>query len=137
MKLNSIYSISLVLFFFAGFHLPIMGQTDTSQAYLIRQVMAQQETAWNEGNIIAFMEGYRKSDSLLFVGSSGVQYGFENTLKRYQTTYATPEKMGKLTFQLDRLMPVGDSYYYVLGRWHLARSIGDAGGYFTLLFRIT
>jgi hypothetical protein len=26
-------------------------------------------------------------------------------------------------------------YYYVIGEWHLQRSIGDLGGHYTLLFK--
>ena len=34
-------------------------------------VMAAQMDAWNQGDLEGFMEGYWRSDSLLFVGKSG------------------------------------------------------------------
>ena len=37
----------------------------------IRQVMADQAAAWNKGSIDAFMKGYWKNDSLIFIGKSG------------------------------------------------------------------
>ena len=48
----------------------------------IREVMQQQQDAWNKGDIESFMTGYWNSDSLMFIGSSGVTYGYKNTLER-------------------------------------------------------
>ena len=41
----------------------------------VRDVMKQQVSAWNRGDIEAFMETYWKSDSLLFAGKNGITYG--------------------------------------------------------------
>ncbi|MEP6846325.1 MAG: DUF4440 domain-containing protein, partial [Panacibacter sp.] len=43
--------------------------------------------------------------------------------------------MGKLDFTILDLKLLSSDYGFVLGKWHLARTIGDIGGYFTLLFR--
>ena len=42
--------------------------------------------------------------------------------------------MGKLQFELMQLKPLGKKHFFVLGKWHLTRSIGDIGGFYTLLF---
>ena len=47
----------------------------------IRQVLQRQEDAWNRGDIPAFMEGYWKSDSLVFTGASGPTRGWQATLE--------------------------------------------------------
>ena len=39
----------------------------------ILDVMHQQEQAWNSGDIDAFMKGYWRSDSLMFVGKNGIK----------------------------------------------------------------
>ncbi len=101
----------------------------------IRAVMQTQTNAWNTGNIDAFMETYWKNDSLLFVGSKGLAYGWQTTLEGYKKRYPDTTVMGKLKFELIEMKPLSREYYFVLGSWHLRRSIGDIGGYFTLLFR--
>ena len=41
----------------------------------IRNLLEQQRLDWNKGNLEAYMQGYWKSDSLLFVGKNGAKYG--------------------------------------------------------------
>lgn len=100
----------------------------------IRRTMEEQNVAWNAGDINRFMEPYWKSDSLMFIGKSGVTYGWENTLKNYKTGYPDTASMGKLTFTIIQVKRLSSKYYSVVGRWHLARSAGNLGGHFTLIF---
>ena len=101
----------------------------------IRALLAAQTKAWNEGNLVDFMEGYLPSDSLLFVGKSGPTYGFNNTLNNYKKGYPDTASMGKLTFTLLAVTPIEKKHYRVLGKWSLQRSKGDVSGFFTLLFQ--
>lgn len=101
----------------------------------IQAVMQAQTIAWNSGNIDAFMKTYWNSDSLLFVGSKGPTYGWQTTLEGYKKRYPDTTVMGKLNFDLLQMKPLSEEYFFVLGKWHLQRTIGDIGGYFTLLFR--
>lgn len=101
----------------------------------IRAILAAQTKAWNEGNLVGFMDGYLPSDSLLFVGKSGPTYGFNNTLNNYKKGYPDTASMGKLTFILISLTPIEKKHYRVLGNWSLQRSKGNLSGYFTLLFQ--
>ena len=101
----------------------------------IRNVMIEQVSAWNSGNIDAFMQTYWQNDSLLFVGSTGPTYGWKTTLENYKTRYPDTAAMGKLSFNVLQLKSLSPGYYFLLGEWHLKRTIGDIGGYFTLLFR--
>jgi ketosteroid isomerase-like protein len=80
------------------------------------------------------MKGYWVNDSLMFIGKS-VTYGWQKTLDRYKKGYPDTAAMGKLTYTLLKFKPLSPVYYFVIGQWHLERSIGDVGGYFTLLFR--
>jgi ketosteroid isomerase-like protein len=100
----------------------------------IRALLAAQTKAWNNGDLVNFMEGYLPSDALLFVGKSGPTYGFNNTLNNYKKGYPDTSAMGKLTFTLLSLSPIEKKHYRVLGKWELKRSKGDVSGYFTLLF---
>jgi hypothetical protein len=81
------------------------------------------------------MNGYWQNDSLMFIGKSGVTYGWNNTLKNYKKGYPDTAAMGKLTFTLIQIKKLSKEYYHVTGKWFLKRSIGDIGGHYTLLFR--
>ena len=101
----------------------------------IKALLAAQTSAWNNGDLAHFMEGYLPSDTLLFVGKSGPTYGFNNTLNNYKKGYPDTASMGKLTFTLLSLQPIEKIHYRVLGKWELKRSKGDVSGYFTLLLK--
>jgi ketosteroid isomerase-like protein len=101
----------------------------------VRNVLAQQTKDWNNGDTKNFMNSYWKSDSLMFVGKSGVTYGWQQTLDNYNKHYPDTASMGKLDFNLLSVKRLAADYFFVIGKWHLARSIGDIGGSFTLLFR--
>jgi ketosteroid isomerase-like protein len=101
----------------------------------IRETLVQQTAAWNRGDIEGFMNGYWKSDSLMFIGKSGVTYGWTNTLNNYKRGYPDTAAMGKLAFTVIQVKKLSKEYYHVTGKWFLKRSIGDIGGHFTLLFR--
>ncbi len=101
----------------------------------IMQIMENQELCWNAGDLECFMEGYWQSDSLMFVASTKVYYGYDQTLQRYQTTYPDKANMGKLNFEYITLEQVGDQAYFMVGKYHLEREIGDKEGHFTLLWR--
>jgi ketosteroid isomerase-like protein len=101
----------------------------------IRQLLKEQTAAWNRADLESFMKGYWENDSLMFVGKSGVTYGYKNTLANYKKGYPDTASMGKLEFTLIQLKKLSKDYYHVTGKWFLKRSIGDLTGYFTLLFR--
>lgn len=107
---------------------------DNTPESAIRTAMQKQEQAWNVGDIHTFMETYWNHDSLLFVGGAGPVYGWRNTLNRYLKTYPDTMAMGKLHFNILKTKPLSSNHYFVLGQWHLTRSIGDASGHFTLIF---
>ncbi|TDW99626.1 YybH family protein [Dinghuibacter silviterrae] len=100
----------------------------------IRQVLAQQVTAWNNADVTAFMQGYWQSDSLIFIGPKGPNYGWQPVLDHYKKVYPDKVAMGTLTFSNLVLKRLSGDYYFVIGAWHLTRTNGDLGGQFTLLF---
>jgi ketosteroid isomerase-like protein len=101
----------------------------------VRQLLEEQAKAWNRGDIENYMQGYWKNDSLMFIGKSGITYGWNNTLKNYKRGYPDTASMGKLKFTLINVKKLSQDYFHVTGKWHLQRSIGNLEGYFTLLFR--
>jgi ketosteroid isomerase-like protein len=113
----------------------VCANAQTSDEKAIRDAMDVQVNAWNKNDIDAFMQTYWKSDSLMFVGKAGPTYGWQKTLDNYKKRYPDTAAMGKLSFDLLQLKPIGKEYYFVLGKFHLERTIGNLEGYFTLLFR--
>ena len=101
----------------------------------VRGILSRQNAAWNRGDIDAFMIGYWNNDSLMFIGKSGITYGYKNTLANYKKNYPDTMVMGKLTFTLIHLKQLSPQYFHVTGKYHLTRTIGDASGHFTLMFR--
>jgi hypothetical protein len=101
----------------------------------IKNSLDQQTMAWNGGDIAKFMETYWHSDSLMFIGRSGITYGWQKTLDNYKKNYPDAAAMGKLDFTILHIKRLSVLYYSVVGKWHLARTIGDLNGYFTLLFK--
>jgi ketosteroid isomerase-like protein len=110
-------------------------QAQQKDAQQIHQLLSAQTVAWNKGDLEAFMIPYWHSDSLLFIGKSGVKYGWEVTLANYKKGYPDTAAMGKLHFDILEMRKLSDKNYFVVGKWHLQRSIGDIGGHFTLLWR--
>lgn len=122
-------STGLILFS----HLVAIAQSKDESA--IRKILEAQTEHWNKGNLEKFMEGYWHSDSLMFIGKSGVTYGYQNALKNYQVGYSDTVQMGKLHFELVSLKPVEKDHYFVVGKWFLERTIGNLNGVYTLLFK--
>ena len=100
----------------------------------ILAVMDMQEKAWSEGDIDAFMQGYWKSDSLMFVGKNGIKYGWQTTLDNYKTSYPDKAAMGKLEFEVLKL-EVNEDAANMLGKWSLIREEDNPNGYFTLYWK--
>lgn len=101
----------------------------------IRLLIDDQRIYWNQGDLENFMGAYWKSDSLMFIGKSGVTYGWQNTLNNYKKGYPDTAAMGKLKFDILEVKRLSEIYFFVVGKWHLIRSIGNVGGHFTLLFK--
>ena len=101
----------------------------------IRQILDHQTNAWNKGDIEKFMKGYWENDSLMFIGKSGVTYGYKNTLNNYKKNYPTTADMGKLSFTLISVKKLSDKYYHIVGKWLLERTKDNLQGHYTLLFQ--
>jgi hypothetical protein len=83
-----------------------------------------------------FMNGYWKSDSLMYIGKSGVTYGYNSTLERYKKNYPDKSTMGTLKFDIIKVNFISNDACFVVGKWHLTRpEKGDVGGHYTLLWR--
>ncbi len=129
-----IFKITVLFFLIFSFQFSLAQNSKNWQE--VNSLLAMQEKAWNEGNIDAFMQGYWKNDSLKFVSSKGVVYGWQKTYERYQKNYPDRASMGVLKFEIVSKEQMGKEVYFVVGKWFLKRDEkGDIGGYFSLIFR--
>ena len=94
----------------------------------IVKLMHNQQAAWSKGDLDGFMQGYWKSDSLMFIGKRGPTYGWQQTLENYKKGYPDKAAMGKLTFRIDKVELLGKQDAFVMGAWNLAREKDAPGG---------
>jgi hypothetical protein len=121
------------LFFFASINAQKKFD-QLAESNAIRTVLAQQVADWNNFNIEGFMQGYWKSDSLMFIGAK-ITHGWDSTLARYKKSYPTRDAMGVLRFEILKLQFVSDTACLVTGNYFLQRKTDNPSGVFTLLFR--
>ena len=109
---------------------------DVEVEVAVREVLAAQVEAWNQGDLERFMQGYWNSPELTFFSGGRRISGWEETLQRYRTRYQTEgQEMRHLEFPEIRVDVLSTDSAVVRGRFHLQQSAGNAEGRFTLLFR--
>ena len=87
----------------------------------IQSVLTAQQDAWNRGDIDAFMNGYARSASTVFVSEDEVRRGWETVRDRYHMRYSDRAKMGTLSFSEIEVTMLSPDAAVVLGRWKLKR----------------
>ena len=127
--MKTIVGIGISLFSCLGFAQYAVKKSDS---LAIVNILFQQQADWNAGDIDAFMEGYLKSDQLVFSGASGPIYGWEATRDRYKRTYSDRERMGVLKFDVLHLLALSETVVQLQGKFYLQRTSGDLQGFFTL-----
>lgn len=106
-----------------------------SQEQEIRAVLDKQVQAWNNGDMEGYMDGYWKSDSLLFTSGGNIQRGWQATLEKYKKGYSTKAKMGTLRFSQLEIYLLSQESAWVFGHWELEREKDHPQGVFTLVFK--
>ncbi len=136
--MNRIFLISVISFFTVSScndhsTASIAAAADTTA---IKAVLDSQTAAWNRGNTAGFMEGYLKSDSLIFLTTKGTTRGWKNVLEKYRKSYPTPEAMGRLTFTGLQFSdaPLLHSQL-VTGKWQVVKTQDTFAGRFALYFQ--
>ena len=104
---------------------------------IIIKKMQEQEDCWNNGDINCFMQHYWQNEKLEFIGKSGLTKGWQKTMDNYKKSYPTPEKMGKLKFDIIKNEQIDFNTAHTIGKWQLIRKkIGDTlAGHFSLIWQ--
>ena len=121
-----------VLFIISANLLVAQKKVSKKDSLLIVKTLFQQQAVWNRGDIDAFMEGYIKSDALVFSGASGPIYGWDATRARYKKAYSNRILMGTLKFDILSMKLLSSKVVQLQGKFYLTRDIEDNSGYFTL-----
>jgi ketosteroid isomerase-like protein len=103
----------------------------------VRRALEEQKDAWNRGDIRGFMGHYLNEDGLTFIGSSGLRRGHDTVLNSYLEKYDTPEKMGRLDFEILEFKSLSKNTALLTGRWVLERKNDRPSGYFSLIWVYT
>ena len=119
-----------------------VAQKNSNDIANVKANMKIQEESWNKGDIPGFMTYYWNNDSLKFIGSKGITYGWQKTLDNYLKNYPDKVAMGILNFTIIEATQLSKSSIYVIGKWELTKdtSTGSVtskpvGGHFTLLWK--
>jgi hypothetical protein len=80
-------------YFLVFLFVPMMGLSQSKDEKEILSVLGTQTAAWNQGDFDQFMVGYLHTDSLMFIGKSGITYGYAATLSNYKKSYSGADKM--------------------------------------------
>lgn len=114
--------------------LSLVAQNHGKEVNQVLENMKIQEESWNKGDVRGFMNYYWNSDSLKFIGSKGITYGWQKTLDNYIKGYPNKEAMGILTFTILEATQLSETSIYVIGKWELKKE-KPSGGHFTLLWK--
>ena len=125
----------LLIFLLFTFFLEGQTKVSTEDSISISQILKHQEKAWNEGDIDKFMQGYLKSDNIVFTGSNGSIYGWEETKKRYLNKYSNRTLMGSLKFRIIDFQKLSNNIIQMQGSFYLKRKIDDSKGFFSLIWK--
>jgi beta-aspartyl-peptidase (threonine type) len=133
--ISTVASLTVILLFSFASKLLAQQAAAAQDQSEIRKILDAQQSAWNQGNVDAFLEGYWHSPDLTFSGSGGIARGWDGVLTRYKKNYPDRAAMGQLDFSGLEFRFLGKHAALVLGHWHLARAQGDIGGVFSLVWQ--
>ncbi len=111
----------------------VYSENKQDEKFVLENIKKQQ-LAWNNGDIDGFMKYYWNNDSLKFIGSKGITYGWQKTLDNYKKGYPDKAAMGELLFTIIECTQLSKTSVYVIGKWELKKD-KPVGGHFTLLWK--
>ena len=105
----------------------------SAEAEALRQLLQDQQAAWNRGDLEAFMAGDAKTDTLRFASGGNVRTGWQETLDSYRNGYPDRAAMGTLAFDRLDVEVMTPTWAMIFGRWALERESNRPSGLFTLI----
>lgn len=113
---------------------PQAPNTTDPETQAVFKVLRDQESAWNKGDLMAFMQGYWNSPNLSFYSGRDKRKGWQATFERYKDRYQKQgREMGKLAFDELSADRLSATTMLVRGRWKLDMSDQTIDGLFSLI----
>lgn len=104
----------------------------------IRNVLSDQVTAWNKGDLAEFMVGYWNSPELTFYSGKDKHQGWDKAFERYKKRYqAEGKEMGQLGFSELEVQLLSPDFALVKGRWKVVTKAETFEGLFSLVMKNT
>ena len=104
---------------------------------MIKNLLAANAAAWNEGNLDAFMNGYVNTADLMLIDDAIVTAGWSHVRKTFEKDVAASGEMGRLAFSKLDVRMTSDDVASIVGRYSLARTTGTKSGVVTIVMKQT
>jgi ketosteroid isomerase-like protein len=122
----------------AGVPSPSATSFDEQSRKSVIEVLESQKESWNRGDLTGYMEGYERSEALVFTSGAKVRRGWQETHDKYQAKYGSDASgMGHLEFEILDVRGLGGRGAVVLGRWSLTETPNSGSGVFTVVLERT
>ncbi len=106
-----------------------------SEETAIRAVIAEMQAAWNRGDFVGYMRGFKNPD-VVFVSRGEFQRDWQGTLDHYIRDYGgAPERRGQLRFWDIRIEMLAPDAAQLISRYKLDRPHNPQDGINTRLMR--
>jgi uncharacterized protein (TIGR02246 family) len=122
---------------FAAFPFAVLAvAAPADEGKAIRAVLADQQTAWNKGDLDGFMAGYWKDDKLFYISGAKSVQGWKALKQRYERAYqGEGNEMGKLNFSELNVEMLAADAAIARGKWAVVMKKETVGGWFTLVVK--
>jgi uncharacterized protein (TIGR02246 family) len=113
--------------------------TATRQELDVIKVLLAQETAWNQGDLNSFANGYKDAPDTLFI-TKQISRGFAGLVDEYKHDYPNRGAMGTLSYSELEVRTLDENFAVAIGKYHLDRGKkegGNADGVFSQVFEKT
>ncbi|HNB20894.1 MAG TPA: DUF4440 domain-containing protein [Candidatus Melainabacteria bacterium] len=98
--------------------LTVGGRSFSRSSKEIAALLANQEKAWNRGDLDAFLSGYLQSPKVTYVSNGSVKRGFDAIRQHYVSRYGTSKSsMGQLRLSDLEVSDVGDKHVLCIGKF--------------------
>jgi len=113
--------------------------TASKDQLAVTKALLAQQSAWNQGNLDAYLSFYKDAPDTVAVLASPVR-GTQSIHNAFYINFAHPENMGTLDQSDVEVRMMGENFALITGRYHLTRNKkggGDTDGNFSDVFEKT
>ena len=122
----------------SGCRIDVEPEEDVGLEPFIQQMLETSATAWNQGDLEAFLSDYQDAPSTTFVGSRGVLAGIDEIRDNYSPRFGPGAERDSLRFESIRVRTLSPMIGIVTARYVLHEDgVTQASGPFTLIMRRT